>query len=179
MLEIGNRIAAADDDADALSELWRIGTGEQCRKGGCTARLRDNPQYLPESLLSLDDRVVLDEHDAMHMVSRDRKNALTDSARRKGICRQTSGFCIDRMSSLQCPRQRWASERLDTDDLDAARVPRGDSCNETATADGHEQRVKVRGLFIKLRADRALSKDGLILVVCVNRGGPFAIGESR
>jgi hypothetical protein len=38
---------------------------------------------------------------------------------------------------------------LDADDLDTARIPRGSARDQSAAADGHEERVDVGRLFVK------------------------------
>jgi hypothetical protein len=100
-----NGIAAADDDGDAF--FWRrfMCTGQNGREGCDTARFGDAAQYLPQDLLSIQDRIFDDADDTMYVLFRNRKNALADPARRKRIRCNITHLSIDRTTGLQGLRQ--------------------------------------------------------------------------
>jgi hypothetical protein len=114
----------------------------------------------------------------MHIGLGDRKNSPTYSSRRKRICRQASGFGVDWMSSLQRLRQRRRGEWLNANDFNAVGIPRSNPGDKATAADGHEDRVDIWSLFIKLHADGALPKHGLILVERVNRHRWYSVDSA-
>lgn len=81
------RIAAADNHANAFANYRLIGPGQNGRQGRRSARLRNNPQYVPKRPLALYNCVIGNEYDAVHMIFDDWEDTFADSARRQRIRR--------------------------------------------------------------------------------------------
>src|SRR5215510_8509548 len=97
LLEVdGNRVAAADDDANALLRLRLILPGKQRRECCRATRFSDYSQRLPKSLLCLKNRLIGNQYHTVYIFSGKWKYLFTDASRRKGIRRDASGFRINR-----------------------------------------------------------------------------------
>src|SRR5216684_1060753 len=80
-----DRIAAAEQPADVLARARRVPAGPKRREARGTPRLDDEPQCLPKGFLRLPDRIVGHEHDPLDKLLGDRKDQLSDTARRERI----------------------------------------------------------------------------------------------
>jgi hypothetical protein len=132
----------------------------------------------------LPDCIVGNKDNAFHITFGDRKDPLADTARRERVRRDPTGLGVDGPACRERLRQRGGGLRLDPDHPDLSLVPCGNAADQSAAADGNQQRVEIGDLLLELQADGTLTKQGLPLIEGVNRertglGGEDLAGAER
>jgi hypothetical protein len=117
-------VGAAQENGDLLAGLRAAAAGEQYRKGGRTARLDGDPQYLPEALPRRPNRRLGDQHCALDEALRDREHQPPDPPRR----RRVGG------------------------DADAVLIPGGDAADQPAAANRYEQLAELQAVGLERSA---------------------------
>src|SRR5882724_8653941 len=95
----------------------------------------------------------------------ERIDEVADAFRSQGVGCDASCFGVDGAASLECACQCRSGFGFNSNETDAFLIPGGDSADETSATDCYQERVEIRGLLFEFESDRALTEEGLRLIV--------------
>src|SRR6185295_482791 len=108
--------------------------------------------------------IVFHQHHALDVLLREREHELADALRRERIGGDAAGWRIHGPPGLQCVTECGREPWLDADQAEALLIPRSDAADQSATADGNQQRVELRCLLLELESDGPLPQQRRLLV---------------
>ncbi len=107
------RVAATNQDSYALTRLRAVAPREKGGQRDGSTGLGHETQRPPQRPLRLAYRRVLHEHDAVHVPPGDGEGETTGPPRAQGVCGETAGLDVDRLTGPECCVQGRGQLRLD------------------------------------------------------------------
>src|SRR6266478_12576 len=167
----GAGVAAAQQDADTFLGRGLVAAGEERGESGGSAWFDDDAKHGPKHFLRAQNFFFRNENHIVYEFLREGKHEFADASWREGVRGNSSGGAVHRASGAQSIRKSRSGLGLNADEFDLAGIPGGHAADQAAAANGDEQSIESRTLFLEFEADGSLAQQRFDLIVGVNGHG--------